>query len=159
MRHRADPGCNDVGEIVWAALDRCLPALGERAIDFDVPDDLPLACVDPGLLDEALVALFENVATHTPAGSPVWIQGRPAGSDVRLTISDAGPGIPPHDLERIFDKYERIDGRGQGLGLGLAIARAAVRAQGGDVWAESSSHGGARFVVLLPGVLDRGARA
>jgi two-component system sensor histidine kinase KdpD len=143
---------NDLGEVVWAALQRCLSLLGDRPINDEIPDDLPLARFDAGLLDQALVTLFENAAIHTPAGSPVWIDGQVSETNLRLGISDARPGIPPGDRERIFDKYERLDSSGSGVGLGLAIARAAVQAQGGSIWAESGPHGGTRFVVSLPNV-------
>ncbi|MBV9355337.1 MAG: PAS domain-containing sensor histidine kinase [Chloroflexi bacterium] len=150
---------NDVGEIVWVAVDRCLGLLGDRPVSCDVPETLPLARFDASLLDQTVTALLENVAVHTPPGSGVWIEGGIVdGRDLRVAISDAGPGIPPADRERIFGRYERIDARGPGVGLGLAVARAAARAQGGHVWIEDSSHGGACVVVLLPDAVgERGA--
>jgi K+-sensing histidine kinase KdpD len=143
---------NDLGEVVWAALERCRPLLSERPVTFAIPDDLPLARFDAGLLDQAVSALIENVASHTPPDAHMWIEAEVLGSELSLAISDAGPGIPTADRERIFQKYERLEGRGSGVGLGLAVARAAVRAQGGRVWVEDSPHGGARFIVRLPGV-------
>jgi two-component system sensor histidine kinase KdpD len=147
---------NDVGEIVWVAVDRCHNLLGDRPLSFDVPEALPLARFDASLLDQTVTALLENVAVHTPPGSGVWIEGGiTGGTDLRLAISDAGPGIPLADRERVFTRYERIDQRGPGVGLGLAVARAAASAQGGRVWIEESSHGGACFVILLPDVVGQ----
>jgi signal transduction histidine kinase len=77
------------------------------------------------------------------------------GPDLRVVVADRGPGIPPEARERIFDKFERLDSTGPGAGLGLSIARAAVSAQGGQLWVETNPGGGARFVMLLPGVLSR----
>jgi two-component system sensor histidine kinase KdpD len=152
------PDWNDLGEVVWAALERCRPLLGDRPVTFAIPDDLPAAYFDAGLLDQAVTALLENVAAHTPAGSPVGIEAEPVGSELSLAISDAGPGIPPADRERVFGKYERIEGRGSGVGLGLAVARAAVQAQAGRIWAEESPRGGARIVVRLPSLAPTNTR-
>jgi two-component system sensor histidine kinase KdpD len=141
-------------EIVSAALDRCARALGDRPISFDIQDDLPMVRIDPALLDQALTALFENVAVHTPSGSPVAVEGHLEHVDLHLSISDAGPGVPIDSRERIFEKYRRLDGTSSGLGLGLAIARAAVEAQGGRVCITASHLGGACFTIVIPGVLQ-----
>jgi signal transduction histidine kinase len=79
--------------------------------------------------------------------------GAVCGRDLRLEVSDAGPGIPLAARQRIFDKYERLVPTSPGAGLGLAIARAAVEAQGGQLWVEDSPQGGARFVLLIPNVV------
>jgi two-component system sensor histidine kinase KdpD len=142
-------------EVVSAALDRCLTALGERPVTFDVQEDLPPVRMDPALLDQALTALFENVAAHTPPESPLAIDGRLEAGALRISVSDAGPGIPVDARERIFDKYERLDREGSGVGLGLAIARAAVEAQGGRLNVHDSRLGGACFTILIPRVLER----
>jgi K+-sensing histidine kinase KdpD len=147
-----------LAEVASAVLDRCAPLLGARPVHFAVADDLPIACVDPTLVDQALSALLENVAVHTPAGTSVAIEAEVRGRDLSLSVSDAGAGIPVPARKRIFDKYERLAQTGPGAGLGLAIARAAVQAQGGRLWVEDSLLGGARFVVLLPDVVpDRQA--
>jgi K+-sensing histidine kinase KdpD len=147
---------NDVGEIVWVAVDRCQPLLGDRPLTLDVPETLPLARFDAGLLDQAVTAVLENVAVHTSPHSGVWIEGEVAqAADLRLTISDAGPGIPSADRERVFEKYERLNGQGSGVGLGLAVARAAIQVQGGSLWVEDSPYGGARFVILIPGAVSQ----
>jgi two-component system sensor histidine kinase KdpD len=140
-------------EVASAVLDRCLPLLGSRAIHFSVADDLPTVRIDPALLDQALTALVENVAIHTPPESPLWIEAAVCGRDLRLEVTDAGPGIPLSARQRVFGKYERLVPTSPGAGLGLAIARAAVEAQGGRLWIEDSAPGGARFVVLIQNVI------
>jgi two-component system sensor histidine kinase KdpD len=140
-------------EVASAVLDRCSALLGSRPVHFAVADDLPIVRIDPTLLDQALSALLENVAIHTPAGSSLAIEAEVRGRDLSLAVSDAGGGIPEVARQRIFDKYERLERTVPGTGLGLAIARAAVEAQGGRMWVEDSSLGGARFVVLLPDVV------
>jgi K+-sensing histidine kinase KdpD len=141
---------NALGEIVSAVLDRVMPTLGERVVTFDVPDTLPLARFDAGLLDQALSNLLENVGVHTPPGTPVGIVGRVEDGSIHVEVSDAGPGIPPEERERVFGKFERLSDGGFGTGLGLAIARAATEAQGGQLQIADSPLGGVRFMICLP---------
>jgi two-component system sensor histidine kinase KdpD len=144
---------NALGEIVSAVLDRVSPVLGERPVTYDVPDTLPLARFDAGLLDQALSNLLENVGIHTPTGTPVSIVGRIEGGRVRLVISDAGPGIPLAARDRVFGKFQRLSEAGFGTGLGLSIARAATEAQGGHLLVEDSPLGGVQFTILVPTVV------
>jgi len=146
-------------EVASAVLDRCLPLLGSRAIHFAIADDLPTVRIDPSLVEQALTVLVENVAIHTSPETPVSLVGAVSGRDLRLEISDTGPGIPLSARQRIFDKYERLVPTSPGAGLGLAIARAAVEAQGGQLWVEDSPQGGARFVLLIPNVVGEGQLA
>jgi two-component system sensor histidine kinase KdpD len=145
-----DPQWNALGEIVSAVLDRVTPVLGERPITFDVPDTLPLARFDAGLLEQALTNLLENVGRHTPSGTPVAIVGRIEDGTVRVEVSDAGPGIPIEARERVFAKFQRLGDDSFGTGLGLAIARAATTAQGGRLMIDDSPLGGARFILVVP---------
>lgn len=144
---------NALGEIVSAVVDRLSPVLGDRQLIYNVPDTLPLARFDAGLLDQALSNILENVAVHTPPGTQVSIVGHVDGLQVRVEVDDGGPGIPASDRERIFAKFARLHDEGIGTGLGLAIARAATEAQGGSLDIEDSSLGGARFVMVVPNVV------
>ena len=121
-----------------------------RRIGFDVPDTLPLARFDAGLMEQALTNVLENVARHTPPGTAVSILGRIEDGTVRIEVSDAGPGIPIEARERVFAKFQRLADDSFGTGLGLAIARAATTAQGGTILVEDSPLGGARFIMLVP---------
>ena len=150
---KPDRQWNALGEIASAVLDRVGPVLGDRPLTFDVPDTLPLARFDAGLLDQALSNVLENVGVHTPPGTPVSIVGRIEPTHVRIEVSDAGPGIPPALRDRVFGKFERLSDGGIGAGLGLAIARAATQAQGGQLLIEDSPLGGARFVLIVPNVV------
>lgn len=145
-----DPQWNALGEIVSAVVDRLAPVLGDRPLRYDVPDTLPLARFDAGLLDQVLSNILENVAVHTPAGTQVAIVGRVDAAAVRIEVDDAGPGIAIDDRERIFAKFARLHEGNVGTGLGLAIARAATQAQGGTIYIEDSCFGGARFVMVIP---------
>jgi K+-sensing histidine kinase KdpD len=153
-----DQEWNALDEIIVAALERCGPALHERAASVALPDSLPLMRFDAVLLEQSLGNLLDNVGQHTPPGTPFAIGARLVGNDLWLEVSDAGPGIPLEARERIFARYERLANRGPGAGLGLAIVRAAVEAQGGQVWVEDSPSGGAKFVMHLPHVLSATTR-
>jgi two-component system sensor histidine kinase KdpD len=157
---KPDRQWNALGEIVSAVLDRCGPVMGDRPVAYDVPDTLPLARFDAGLLDQALSNLLENVGAHTPPGTPVQIVGRIEAGGVKLEVSDGGPGIPLGSRTRVFGKFQRLNDGGFGTGLGLAIARAATEAQGGQLRIEDSPLGGVRFVMFVPNaVAEEGADA
>ena len=119
-----------------------------------MPDDLPPVAVDAAQLELALKNLVENAAKYSPPGTAVRMSGARVDGELRLSVEDEGPGIPPEHLERVFDKFVRLTGGGPpaqpGTGLGLAISRGIVRAHGGRIWAENRPEGGSRFVVTLP---------
>ena len=97
--------------------------------------------------------LIDNAISFSPAGGTVSITARVLHSVVRVMVEDEGPGIPPDNLESIFDRFytERpADHFGKNSGLGLFIARQVVVKAGGRVWAENRASGGAKFVVELP---------
>ncbi len=104
---------------------------------------------DARRLEQAIVNLLANAHRHTPPGTRITVSGAAAGGEVRLTVADDGPGIPPPELERIFQRFHRLGG-GRGSGLGLAIARGIYELNGGRVWAENCSGGGAAFQLALP---------
>jgi heavy metal sensor kinase len=102
-------------------------------------------------LDQALSNLVDN-ALKFGAGAEVDVEVATRDGEVRVAVTDRGPGIPAADRERVFDRFVRLDaarGRG-GSGLGLAICREVAAAHGGRVWAETAAGGGSRFVLALP---------
>jgi two-component system phosphate regulon sensor histidine kinase PhoR len=143
-----------------AAARRAVDAverLAERrhtAIAVEVPDALQ-ATADPRPLHQILVNLLENAIKHTPDGTRVKVTGRAQGDRVRLEVADDGPGIPPGQTERIFERFYRIDpGRSRemgGTGLGLSIVKHLVDAMGGTVGVRDNRPRGAVFWVDLPG--------
>jgi len=111
---------------------------------------------DAGLLTQVVRNLVDNAARH--AHSSIILALHDDGSNVLLTVDDDGPGVPPADRERVFDRFVRLDeARARddgGSGLGLSIVRATVVAHGGTVRICESSRGGARAEVLLPASSD-----
>src|SRR6185436_8561617 len=99
---------------------------------------------------QVLVNLLENALKYTDAGSGVRVAAWREGSGVGIEVADEGPGLPPGDEERVFEKFYRGSSGARGFGLGLAICRAIVTAHGGRIWAENRSPHGAAFRFTLP---------
>jgi len=92
--------------------------------------------------------LAENAVAHTPPGTEVAVA---VHDDGRISVSDHGPGVPPQDRERIFERFSRGKGqRTQGAGLGLAIVREIMRAHGGRIAVDDAPAGGAIFALVFP---------
>ena len=97
-----------------------------------------------------LINLLENAAKYTPAGSPIEISAVARAGEVLMTVADRGPGVPPEESERIFEKFHRAARGAGGVGLGLAICRGMVMAHGGRLWVDPREGGGAAFRFTLP---------
>ncbi|MFM8423995.1 MAG: sensor histidine kinase [Chloroflexota bacterium] len=115
---------------------------------------LPLVWVDVDMIHRVLINLLENAIKFTPAGGKIDIGAQTSedGLFVKFWIRDNGPGIPPSERERVFEKFARLRGKNKpgGLGVGLAFCRLAVHAHGGDIWIESEVGKGTTFWLTLP---------
>ncbi|WP_199223935.1 HAMP domain-containing sensor histidine kinase [Paraconexibacter algicola] len=122
-----------------------------RDVALEAPADL-LLHGDADRLLQVVDNLLENAARHAP-GSPVVVRAQPAGDGVRVEVEDRGPGLPPGDAERLFDRFARADRSRTvaGSGLGLAISRSIVELHGGALRAEPVAPHGCRMVLELPG--------
>jgi two-component system sensor histidine kinase KdpD len=119
-------------------------------IAVDVPDDLPLATADPGLLERVLANLIANARTAGGPGAAIEIRGAADGDQIHLAVVDHGPGLPADALERVFAPFQRLnDHTGGGLGLGLAIARGFTEAQGGTLVPAQTPGGGLTMTITL----------
>ncbi len=137
-------------EIVGAALTRLDDRLREHPVTTHIPADLPLVPLDSVLIEQVLVNLLENAIKYTPVNSPIEISSGIADSQVLVEVLDRGPGIPPGDEARVFDKFYRARPTGGGVGLGLTVCRGIVEAHGGKIWAKHRDGGGAAFQFTLP---------
>ena len=153
-----------VGDIVGSALNRARKITGEHRIETDMAPDLPMLRLDPVLFEQALFNLLDNAAKYAPPGSVIRLQGWVDAGSVVLQVMDEGLGIPPDDLERIFDTFYRVRKRDQvraGTGLGLSISRGFIEAMGGSISAANrSDRPGAVFTIKMPvpqGSLDLAA--
>jgi two-component system, OmpR family, sensor histidine kinase KdpD len=145
---------HDIGEIVSTALDRARKILEDHNLELDIVADLPMLELDPVLLEQALFNLLDNAGKYSHPQTTVRIQSWREDDAVKLQILDEGSGIPPEDLERIFDKFHRAQKEDQvraGTGLGLAISRGFIEAMGGSIVAANrSDRPGAVFTITLP---------
>jgi two-component system, OmpR family, sensor histidine kinase KdpD len=145
---------HDLGEIVGTALARSSKILAQHRVEVDLGSDLPMLGLDAVLFEQVLVNLLENAAKYAPPGTLVRIRGWREDGVVQLHIIDEGSGIPAEDLERVFDKFHRVQKADQvraGTGLGLAISRGFIEAMGGSITAANrSDRPGAVFAITLP---------
>jgi two-component system sensor histidine kinase KdpD len=141
-------------DLVGSALGACAERLAAHRIELRLSPDLPPVWVDATLIVQVLTNLLDNVAKYTPAGTRVTISAtaEPDRSFVRVTLDDEGPGLPPGDPARLFDKFQRGSEEGAvvGVGLGLAICQAIIHAHGGEIEAQRLDASGARFSFTLP---------
>ncbi len=138
-------------EIVGTVLQRMEPQIEGRAVSTDLAENLPMVFVDDVLLGQVLWNLLENTVKYTPPGSPLEIAAYEESGAVILEVRDRGPGIPPGEEERIFEKFYRGKSDNvRGAGLGLPICRAIVQAHRGTIQALAREGGGTIFRISLP---------
>jgi two-component system phosphate regulon sensor histidine kinase PhoR len=124
-----------------------------QRIIIDVAPAAATVPADPAKLHDVLRNLVENAVNYSPDGAEIRLEAKGDGDGVVLTVADSGPGIPPEDLSRVFERFYRVDksrARPGGTGLGLAIVRHLVELHGGTVSAANRPEGGALFTVRLP---------
>lgn len=124
-------------------------ALGDRPVKVEVPAWLPPVDIDQPLIGQVLANLLDNANRHAPARSLITVAGEWRDDRVEVSVTDAGPGVPPDEREAVFDRFVRFDTGGR-TGLGLTIAKTFVEAHGETIWVEEAPGGGARFVFTLP---------
>ncbi len=115
---------------------------------------LPLVFADRDRVAEVLANLLDNADKYSPPSQVVVIDVHADQVEVAVSICDSGRGIPPADLDRVFEKFYRADSSDAqpvyGYGLGLYVCKQLVQAQGGRIWAENAPGGGAVFTFTLP---------
>lgn len=145
----------DVTDVIQSAVDRTRKYAPGRVIETGIASDLPLIKGDSVLLSQVLFNLLDNAVKYG-GDEPINVYARRDGTDVLISVTDLGKGIPSEDLDRVFEKFYRRgkpDGRAPGTGLGLSIARGFVEAMGGKIHAESPAlkKRGTRIVMRFPG--------
>jgi signal transduction histidine kinase len=140
---------DDVAADAAAALAQPAAAAGVRV----EMDPQPTAAIgDPARLRQLVMILVDNAIRHSPRGGAVRVVVRPAGDAASVAVEDAGPGVPPEDRPRVFDRFWRAPGApAGGTGLGLAIAKWIAEHHDGTISVDQSAAGGARFEVRIPG--------
>jgi two-component system, OmpR family, sensor histidine kinase KdpD len=124
--------------------------LKDRQITVRITPAASQAPFDATLVEQLLVNLVENATKYSSPSSPIEINARRVPGGVEIEVAARGPGVPPGEEDRIFDKFHRATRAATGMGLGLTICRGIVAAHGGRIWSESRSGGGASFRFVLP---------
>jgi signal transduction histidine kinase len=150
------PVPTDAGALVEDAVRtmRGQTEASDQKLSEDLEPDLPPILVDPDRIRQVLVNLLTNAHEYCPEGASIGVEVKREGADVEISVKDDGPGIPPTQLEHIFERFTRGDAgltqRVGGTGLGLAISKSLVELHGGTIAAESTEGQGAAFHLRLP---------
>jgi two-component system phosphate regulon sensor histidine kinase PhoR len=132
---------------------RVVARQGNGRLDDQVPESLWVRA-DPVRVAEVLQNLLENAHRFSPEGRPVTVGATAGPAETLIWVDDQGPGIPPTELPRVFERFYKVDRartrRGDGSGLGLALSKHLVSAHGGRIWAETGGEGGTRVAFTLP---------
>ena len=142
-----------IGDVISASLTHCRGALGNRAVNVQIAENLPPVRVDVARAREALVQLIENANQYSPPDRPITVTAEPSGDFVVISVADRGNGIDDPEQALIFEKFYR--GKDQrysveGTGMGLPIAKAIVEAHGGTMSLTSQRGQGSVFSFTLP---------
>lgn len=146
----------DLAALIQQSVEAARPVAASSHVNLCVrtPEKLIMAAGDARRLGQVLDNLMGNAIKFSPNGGEVVVQATCVGSEIHLTISDQGIGIPTEELPRIWDRFYQVDGstkrRFGGSGLGLTIVKRIVEAHGGRVWAESTPGQGSRFTCAFP---------
>jgi two-component system sensor histidine kinase KdpD len=145
----------DVRDVLRAAVERVQRRLEGRKVDWDFPDRLTTVKADASLLEQALVNILENAIAYSPQDTTIEVAAYEDRGNVVISIEDEGRGIPTNELERVFERFRRMEeatDRGKGAGLGLAISKGFVEAMNGRIAAASPIHDGkgTRILISLP---------
>src|SRR4029077_4523121 len=151
---------HDLGEIVGSALRRAGKILVHHKVQLALAAELPMLELDAVLFEQVIFNLLDNAAIYAPADTTISIRASQDKDAVVLQIVDEGSGIPPDELDSVFDKFYRAqkgDHVRPGTGLGLAISRGFVEAMRGPVAAPNrTDRSGAVLTIRLPVPADAG---
>jgi PAS domain S-box-containing protein len=146
----------DIDQLVIKVVEKFKSQTRNQKLITDVPSDLPLVHADEARITQVLSNMISNAIKYSPDSGDIRITGTSTDTEVIITVSDEGPGIPPEDQSQLFMRFYRVDNamtrKTQGAGLGLYLSKAIIEAHGGRIWVESDGHSGSRFRFSLPRV-------
>ncbi len=146
-------------DVVQRVFDTLTMKAGSVNLVKNFPKDFPAMVADPDKLEQVFMNLVGNSLKYTPAGKSITVSGARHEDGIIVEIKDEGPGIIFGELEKVFDKFYRLENetnrKNPGTGLGLPICRALINLHGGKIWVESETGQGCRFLFTLPLNLDK----
>jgi two-component system sensor histidine kinase KdpD len=152
----------DINDLIHSTVNKLETELKDHKVIVEVPDKFPLCKVDFVLLERALFNLLLNAGLYTPKGSVVTVTATRSeeimndtleqlSDELIIKISDNGNGFPQEDVNRVFEKFFRLENStDSGTGLGLSIARGFVEAHQGNISLRNLPDGGAEFTIVIP---------
>lgn len=148
----------DIGEhapraIVYDALDMLAPVAGQKGVQLEarMPAELPPVRCDRDATVRVLTNIIGNAIKFTPTGGAIRVRLEPGPRDLRVGVSDTGPGIARTEVSHVFDRFWQAKRASRtGAGLGLAIAKAIVEETGGSIWVDSHVGVGTTFYFTIP---------
>jgi len=144
----------ELPKIFHDAVDAIQPIIDHRhqTLALSLQDQYPQVIADEDMIRRVIINLLENATKFTPPGGTITLIAQTTADQLRVTVQDNGPGIPPAMVEEIFKKFSRVQSKNmpKGLGLGLAFCQLAVKAHNGQIWVESEIGQGSRFIFTLP---------
>ncbi len=139
---------NDLFNKVTRVLEK---ELERYQLQSYIPPEMPLVRLDFGLMEQVIYNLIFNSCQHTPVGSIIRFKANYNEGSLSIVIEDNGPGFPPDQLNKVFNKFFKVDNsKAGGLGLGLSIVKGLVEAHKGRVKIENLQDEGARFTIIIP---------
>ncbi len=148
----------DIREVIQAVVSAMGPQFTSHRLELDLGDDPLVASFDIKRIDQVLRNLFHNAIKYSPEGGSIEIHTRYDGEHVLIWVSDQGIGIPQEHLEKVFERFYRVQNTFtqsvSGVGLGLAVCRGIVEAHHGRIWAESRLGEGSTFYFTLPAEME-----
>lgn len=142
----------DMEDIIGTTLRRMGDLVKNNSVQVDMPGDLPLVRADCVLIEQVLVNLIDNAIKYSPERERITISVRRKAQEIEVSVMDQGSGIPEDDLERVFDKFYRVQQpkKVSGTGLGLSICKGIIEAHKGKIYAENRFGGGTALRFTLP---------
>jgi two-component system sensor histidine kinase KdpD len=142
----------DIQDVIGSSLEQIGERLDNRKVKITIQPDLPLIPLDFSLFGQVLVNLLDNAVKYSPADTLIEVNVNQKEDSVVIDVCDRGVGIPASDLERVFDKFYRVQRPENisGTGLGLTICKGIVEIHGGKIRASNRPEGGTIITVSIP---------
>jgi len=142
----------DIQDLIGSVVNQMEERLCDHPLQIHIAENIPPISMDIMLIAQVLSNLLDNACKYSPIDSPIEIWAQVKDKQAVIKVRDYGYGIPPEDLERVFDKFYRVQHHALmvGTGLGLSICRGFVEAHGGRIWAENNPDRGVTMTFTLP---------